>query len=205
VIQIADIESAAAPGFVFRFPKNAVAEFAAAEIAKQVNLFRVLRDECGEIESAVTVTRATLEEATARARRLMFELRPSILHEHGIIPAVNVLADETRRETGARTEVRGSVGRYGHDVEELVYRSLQEALANVRKHAGAERAWVQIGQRGVERLVVVRDDGSGFAGDTDPGGQGLRNLRERAAAIGGVFALSSTPGQGTALEVTLRA
>jgi len=78
------------------------------------------RSENQQIESAVTVTRATLEEATARARRLMFELRPSILHEHGIIPAVNVLADETRRETGARTEVRGSVGRYGHDVEELV-------------------------------------------------------------------------------------
>jgi len=85
-----------------------------------------------------------------------------------------------------------------------VFRIVQEGLANVRKHAGAGRAWVLIGQRGTERIVVVRDDGAGFE-ERDPAGQGLKNLRERAAAIGGVFSLRSTPGQGTALEVTLRA
>ena len=95
------------------------------------------RSENQQIESAVTLTRATLEEATARTRRLMFELRPAILHEHGLVAAINVLADQTRRETGARTTVSGSPGRYGHDVEELAYRSIQEALSNVRKHAGA--------------------------------------------------------------------
>jgi signal transduction histidine kinase len=86
-----------------------------------------------------------------------------------------------------------------------VFRIVQEGLANVRRHAGAGRAWVLIGQRGTERKVLVRDDGAGFDGDTDPAGQGLRNLRARAAAIGGVFSLRSIPGQGTALEVTLRA
>lgn len=86
-----------------------------------------------------------------------------------------------------------------------VFRIVQEGLANVRKHAGAGRAWVLIGQRGAERIVVVRDDGAGFEGDRDPAGQGLKNLRDRAAAIGGAFSLRSTPGQGTALEVTLRA
>jgi len=86
-----------------------------------------------------------------------------------------------------------------------VFRIVQEGLANVRKHAGAGRAWVLIGQRGAERIVVVRDDGAGFEGDRDPAGQGLKNLRDRAAAIGGTFSLRSTPGQGTALEVTLRA
>jgi signal transduction histidine kinase len=86
-----------------------------------------------------------------------------------------------------------------------VFRIVQEGLANVRKHAGAGRAWVLIGQRGTERMVVVRDDGAGFEGDRDPAGQGLQNLRDRAAAIGGAFSLRSTPGQGTALEVTLRA
>jgi signal transduction histidine kinase len=86
-----------------------------------------------------------------------------------------------------------------------VFRIVQEGLANVRRHAGASRAWVLIGQRGTERKVLVRDDGAGFDGDTDPAGQGLRNLRARAAAIGGVFSLRSIPGQGTALEVTLRA
>jgi signal transduction histidine kinase len=86
-----------------------------------------------------------------------------------------------------------------------VFRIVQEGLANVRKHAGAGRAWVLIGQRGTERMVVVRDDGAGFDDVTDAAGQGLKNLRDRAAAIGGVFSLRSTPGHGTALEVTLRA
>jgi signal transduction histidine kinase len=86
-----------------------------------------------------------------------------------------------------------------------VFRIVQEGLANVRKHAGASRAEVLIGPRGSDRVVLVRDNGSGFNGDTDPAGQGLKNLRQRAAAIGGAFALRSTPGKGTALEVTLRA
>ena len=86
-----------------------------------------------------------------------------------------------------------------------VFRIVQEGLANVRKHAGADRAWVLIGQRGPERMVVVRDDGVGFESDRDDAGQGLRNLRDRAAAIGGAFSLRSIPGQGTALEVVLRA
>jgi len=86
-----------------------------------------------------------------------------------------------------------------------VFRIVQEGLANVRKHAGASRAEVLIGPRGAERVVVVRDDGAGFDGDTDPAGQGLKNLRQRAAAIGGAFTLHSAPGKGTALEVTLRA
>jgi signal transduction histidine kinase len=86
-----------------------------------------------------------------------------------------------------------------------VFRIVQEGLANVRKHAGASRAEVLIGPRGADRVVVVRDNGAGFNGDTDPAGQGLKNLRQRAAAIGGAFTLRSTPGQGTALEVTLRA
>ena len=86
-----------------------------------------------------------------------------------------------------------------------VFRIVQEGLANVRKHANARRAEVVIGQRRSERFVIVRDDGVGFNGDMDPAGQGLKNLRQRAATIGGIFSLRSTPGQGTALEVTLRA
>jgi len=86
-----------------------------------------------------------------------------------------------------------------------VFRIVQEGLANVRKHAHARRAEVLIAQRGGERSVVVRDDGAGFNGDTDPAGQGIKNLRQRAAAIGGAFSLRSAPGEGTALEVILRA
>ena len=167
------------------------------------------RSENQQIESAVTVTRATLEEATARARRLMFELRPSILHEHGIIPAVNVLADETRRETGARTEVRGSVGRYGHDVEELVYRALQEALANVRKHAGATEVAIRFEDDGTALVCEVADNGRGFdpvAIRDRPGAAlhaGLDTMVERIRAAGGETTVDSRRGAGTRVRLII--
>ena len=87
-----------------------------------------------------------------------------------------------------------------------VFRIVQEGLANVRKHAGARRAEVWIGQRLGRRIVSVRDDGVGFdGGGESTAGQGLRNMRLRAKSIDGGFELRSRPGRGTALEVVLRA
>jgi signal transduction histidine kinase len=85
-----------------------------------------------------------------------------------------------------------------------VFRIVQEGLSNTRRHAGACKAWLTIARRGVERLVVLYDDGDGFELPTGGAGQGLQNMRQRAAAIGGAFTLRSVPGRGTALEVVLR-
>src|SRR5262249_55142850 len=85
-----------------------------------------------------------------------------------------------------------------------VFRIVQEGLSNTRRHAGARKAWLTIARRGVDRLVALNDDGHGFESPTDGAGQGLRNMRQRAAAIGGAFSLRSVPGRGTALEVVLR-
>jgi signal transduction histidine kinase len=92
----------------------------------------------------------------------------------------------------------------GPDEQIEVFRIVQEGLANARKHAGATHAWVQIEERVGERFVLVRDDGVGFEQSDGGAGQGLRNMRERAASIGGTLTLRSTPGLGTALEVALR-
>jgi two-component system nitrate/nitrite sensor histidine kinase NarX len=86
-----------------------------------------------------------------------------------------------------------------------VFRIVQEGLANVRKHAGATQAEVWIGRDGTKRLVRIRDDGTGFQPAEDGAGQGLKNMKTRAASIGGVFGFFSAPGRGTALEVVLRA
>jgi signal transduction histidine kinase len=86
-----------------------------------------------------------------------------------------------------------------------VFRIVQEGLANIRKHAGAETAEVWIGRDGRRRLVRILDDGAGFEANGDGAGQGLKNMRVRATSIGGEFTLESAPGRGTALEVVLRA
>ena len=90
------------------------------------------------------------------------------------------------------------------DEEIEVFRIVQEGLANARTHAEARQVDVSIVQQGDRRIVRVTDDGAGFE-DDDPGaGQGLKNMRARAAAIQGGFSLSSAPGKGTAIEVVLR-
>jgi signal transduction histidine kinase len=85
-----------------------------------------------------------------------------------------------------------------------VFRIVQEGLANVRRHAGARRASVLIGLRDGERIVRIVDDGRGFDESEAQPGQGLRNIRARASAIGGGFRLATRPGGGTAVEVVLR-
>jgi len=94
--------------------------------------------------------------------------------------------------------------RLAPDEQIEVFRIVQEGLANVRKHARADRAELKILQRDGRRIVCVRDDGDGFSGELPPAGQGLKNIRKRTASIGAAFTLSSEPGVGTTLEVALR-
>jgi signal transduction histidine kinase len=94
--------------------------------------------------------------------------------------------------------------RLAPDEQIEVFRIVQEGLGNVRRHAGARRAELLIGERGGRRIVRVHDDGVGFDGGEAPAGQGLRNMRRRAESIEGGFSLRSRPGRGTSLEVVLR-
>jgi signal transduction histidine kinase len=93
----------------------------------------------------------------------------------------------------------------GPDEQIEIFRIVQESLANVRRHANARRATVLIGVRDGQRVVRIVDDGEGFDQEAESRGQGLRNIRSRAAAIGGVFRLVTRPGGGTSLEIVLRA
>ena len=95
--------------------------------------------------------------------------------------------------------------RLAPDEQIEIFRIVQEGLGNVHRHAHARRAEVIIGRRpSGERFVAIEDDGDGFAGEEPRAGQGLRNMRERAASIEGGLSVRSTPGAGTALEVVLR-
>jgi signal transduction histidine kinase len=159
-----------------------------------------------DLESAVGAARATLEEATDRTRRLMFELRPAILHEQGLSAAVRVLADQTAREADATAHVRCPGGRYGRTTEELVYRTVQEALANVRKHARPRTVSVTLEEADGRLTGEIRDDGRGFDMAEVSRRQsailhlGLDSLIERVRAAGGDAAIDSAPGAGTRVQ-----
>jgi len=161
------------------------------------------------LESALSVARATLEEATERTRRLMFELRPALLYDHGLAAALRVLAEQTAREVGATATVVGTVGRYEHPVEELLYRSAQEALANVRRHARPHNIQITLAEEADVVTVAVRDDGRGFdVADirSRPSAAlhfGLDTLVERARAAGGYVDIASAPGEGTRISIAV--
>jgi PAS domain S-box-containing protein len=163
----------------------------------------------GQLESAVSMARATLEEATERTRRLMFELRPAVLLRDGLVAAVRVLAEQIGRETGARVHVRGSAGRYDSTLEELVYRSVQEALSNVRKHARAESISVAVVERRGTIRAEVCDDGLGFdVVDARSRPQaalhiGLDSMSDRIRAVGGTVTIESSPGAGTCVRLAV--
>ena len=95
--------------------------------------------------------------------------------------------------------------RLAPDEQIEVFRIVQEGLANVRRHANARRAEVRITQREGQRVVAVSDDGTGFDEAEGGAGQGLRNIRQRAASIAGAASVRSRPGRGTVVEVALRA
>jgi signal transduction histidine kinase len=167
------------------------------------------REGVPKLAAAAALARATLEEATDRTRRLMFELRPAVLLRDGIVAAVRVLVQQVGRETGAAARVRGTLGRYDHPIEELVYRSVQEALANVRKHARPEAISVTLVERGGTIRAEVCDDGLGFdmidarTRPHSPLHLGLDTLHERIGAVGGTVEIISSRGNGTCVRLSV--
>jgi signal transduction histidine kinase len=167
------------------------------------------KGDLGRVESAVTHVRAILEEATDRTRRLMFELRPAILHERGLSAALGVLAEQTARETGAVAEVFGPARRYDPVVEELVYRTAQEALANVRKHAAPTVITVRLADDETAVHAEVCDDGRGFDAEAvrlrDDAALhlGLESMTERVRAAGGDVRIRSAPSAGTTIAFSV--
>jgi two-component system sensor histidine kinase DegS len=129
------------------------------------------------------------------------------------MPAIMVLADQTAREVGATVRIEGDQpARFDPLLEELVYRTMREALANVRKHA-AGTATIAIGLREHHgRLTAtVRDNGPGFEPETiaarpdAPLHVGLATMDERLRAAGGELSISASPGHGTTVTLTVPA
>jgi len=153
--------------------------------------------------------RVPLRQCADELRRLSHELRPPIIDDLGLVPALEYLAGRMSARLGIPIAVTGETGdRPAGPVEVAVYRIVQEALSNVGKHARASNVAVDIRQAETTLHCAVRDDGQGFnvqAPHADAGdpGLGLIMIRERLEALGGTHHFVSAPGQGTALLVTI--
>ena len=151
--------------------------------------------------------REILVEIEKELRRLSHELRPTILDDLGLMPALDFLTKGVAGRTGLGIRVEGSIAtRLPPSVETTLYRTVQEALNNVVKHAHATRVVVRVSRddRGVR--LEVRDDGVGFVAKESDGeerGLGLAGIQERADSLRGTLHIDSTPGRGTELIMNL--
>ncbi|HVD01970.1 MAG TPA: sensor histidine kinase [Candidatus Dormibacteraeota bacterium] len=152
--------------------------------------------------------RSLVRNAVADMRRFMFDLRPDSLDDLGLVATMKRFSSEYQDRTGitCRFNVSGEDRRVGSQLEEAIFRIIQEALNNVQKHSGAKTAEVVVTIQPGRVAARIRDDGSGFDPANPPRADGrqqlgLRGMRERAEALGGSMRVSSEAGRGTELEV----
>jgi PAS domain S-box-containing protein len=164
------------------------------------------------VRPALDHARDNLEQGLAAARTFLFDLRPPLLDSAGLEPALRQQLAKLVERTGWKTEVDWRLQeRLERDLETVMFRVAQEALANAARHADATTVWVRAGRDGPDVVLEVADDGVGF----DPpaareraaatGHLGLRSMAERIQTAGGSLEITSGPGHGTRVVLRLAA
>lgn len=158
---------------------------------------RNLRSNLGE-------ARVLINELMSRVQDMSLDLRPAMLDDLGLVPALLWHFERYTGQTGVevRFEHKGLQGRFAPEIETAVYRIVQEGLTNVARHAhvGEVAVRLTVGKAGLS--VDIQDRGAGFDTEgalSNGASNGLNGMRERAALLGGHFRVRSTPGVGTRL------
>lgn len=208
--------------------RHLLARAISAQEDERQRVSRELHDETGQALSALLVglrrmeDSATLEDTQRLARelrhltgetvrnlgRIARDLRPPLLDDLGLVPAIRRYADELSTARGITIAVSdGGIGPLSPVMTITIYRILQEALTNVARHSQASRAIVAISPTNSGIQVSIRDDGRGFTPHESRGDSrqplGLVGMRERAALIGGTVTIASGIGKGTTITVDL--
>jgi signal transduction histidine kinase len=197
-----------------------------AQETERRTISRELHDQVGQTLNAVLVEAANLakrippeDSASLRSldnirnfadssvnsiRDIALLLRPSMLDDLGLIPALEWQAREISRRSGIKVTVAADnmPDSLPDNVTTGVFRVVQEALLNVSRHSGAKSALVTVKQEGSSLLLTVEDDGSGFDAQKTRG-LGMLGMEERVRQLGGQLEVKSTPGKGTELRARL--
>ena len=174
--------------------------------AAQLALEQDVTDPSGDMAGRLARLRELTDNALAETRALIFELRPEALREEGLAGAIRKHADAV----GARADLAIDVETpepwipLPPDAEEQLYRTAQEALANVIKHANASHARIRLFRTAATPPSVrleISDDGTGFdSARSRPGHLGLTTMQQRVEGLGGSLEVRSTPGSGTRVQ-----
>jgi len=181
--------------------------------ASMLGIERVLkaleRGDPEHMREVLESARETMGAAIERARRMTFDLRPPLLATQGLAAAVTELAQVAAAEAGFEVHLDMRVIRHSLGIEDLAYRTVKEALANTRKHAGASHVEIRLWDAEGALSGEITDDGIGF----DVGRaldrramrlhMGLDTMRERLALVGGSLDIASAPGSGSTIGFTI--
>jgi signal transduction histidine kinase len=165
-----------------------------------------------ELQSQITTTQRLVEKSVDIVHRFARELRPTVLDDLGLIPALRSFLNEFTENTGVRASLKAfaEVELLNNARRTVLYRVAQEALTNVARHAQASRADVVIENLdGIVRMRI-KDDGKGFEVDGSSRAKkstrlGLLGMRERVEMVGGTFSVDSAPGMHTIIRVDIPA
>jgi signal transduction histidine kinase len=161
----------------------------------------------GSPETAARIEGAVgeLDRVIRDLRNYIFGLRPGILADRQLDQALRELGEDIQKRASFRVDVEvdaelaALVSSRSHQIVQMT----REALSNVARHAQAKRSVVRLARKGQTAVLTIEDDGVGFDARRDSAGNGLRNMRERATAMGGSLRVSSKAGKGTNLRFTL--
>ncbi len=148
-------------------------------------------------------------ELIQRIRQMSLELRPSILDDLGLLPALLWQLENYTRGTGIEVHFQHANlenQRFPHEIETTAYRVVQEALTNIARHAHVTKAGVRAWIVNETLMIEVEDQGAGFDSEhlfENNASRGLLGIRERINFVGGRFNVISSPGNGTCLEIQL--
>ncbi len=153
--------------------------------------------------------KTTASTTFAHIRDFIFELRPMMLDDLGLVPTVRRYLEAYKERSGleATLVVTGKERRLDPHLEVLIFRALQELLTNVREHAQATQVKATVDVDTTAVRVTVEDNGRGFDPDstevTGGMGRGLKSLRERIDLVGGTLDMISSPGKGSRISFTI--
>jgi len=153
------------------------------------------------------------EEILKGIRRYSQQLRPAILDDLGLIAALEWMAESLMKEKGIEVDTQLEVqsSELPTEVQLVLFRIAQEALANIRKHAGASKVVIRLETRLDKKRMIIADNGKGFTVPprlSDLSGQakfGIIGMRERTQLLNGTMNIKSTPGKGTSIEIEIPA
>jgi signal transduction histidine kinase len=169
------------------------------------NLSRKIRNqEMDGLGLKVDEIKEMVDDSVGVVRNMALLLRPSMLDDLGLVPALQWQAREVSKRTGMRVKVAAEdvSENLPEDHKTCIYRIVQEALHNCVQHSQATMVRVTVGQDPGHILLVIQDDGKGFDAGLERG-MGLLGMQERVSHLGGTFSVESQPGHGAILCVVL--